>query len=178
MDRNAGLSSQRKGAIAAPQFRPGSFSEPLQLPFDCFVFSTPFKWESNVKLITLAAIAAFTATPVLAQTIQGEARADYHQAQADAERAQMQKENAQAEANNAAADAATSRAQSNVAQTDANDLQARANEAQSKADLAKNQANASQAEANTAQSQVDQAKADRDAALDRAAQARKTIKNY
>src|SRR5580704_15952125 len=176
MDRNAGLSPWQSGV--APQFCPGSFLEPPQPPRCCVVLSMPHTWESNVKLITLAAIAALTATPVLAQSIQDEqSRADYHQAKADAARAQMQKEDAQTQAGESAADAASAQAQANAAQSDASTLQARANAAQTQADVAQNQANTSKAQADSALSEADQARADRNAALDRAAEARNTIEN-
>ena len=56
-----------------------------------------------MKFLTIAAIAALTATPALTPALadsiaREQARADYHQAQADAARAQAQKEDAQAEA--------------------------------------------------------------------------------
>jgi hypothetical protein len=138
----------------------------------------PHTWESNVKLITLAAIATLAATPVIAQPIQDEqSRADYHQAKADAARAQMQKEDAKAQADSAQADAAGQQAQANAAQADASNLQARANAAQTQADVAQNQASTSQAQADSAKAQEEQARADRNAALDRAADARNTIEN-
>src|SRR5471032_663746 len=56
-----------------------------------------FKQENRMKFVTLAAIAALTATPVLADPVAREqAKADLHQAKADATRAQMQKEDAHA----------------------------------------------------------------------------------
>src|SRR4051812_23552310 len=62
------------------------------------------KQESRMKFVTLAAIAALTATPALTTSVladpvaREQAKADLHQARADATKAQMQKEAAQAEA--------------------------------------------------------------------------------
>ncbi len=91
-----------------------------------------------MRLITLAAIAALTATPVLADPIQEQSRADYHQAKADAERAQAAEcgKCFQAQAGASAADAASSQAQANAAQSDASTLQARAHAAKTQADVA------------------------------------------
>jgi hypothetical protein len=92
--------------------------------------SMPHTWESNVKLVTIAAIAALTATPVMAQTIQDEqSRADYHQAKADAARAQVQKDDAQAQASSAAADAASSQAQADASAAQADQARADRNAA-------------------------------------------------
>src|ERR1700761_3707813 len=166
MDRNAGLSDQWQGtAITRHNFAFGTSPVPAgtvatSAQVRCCLQAS-YTWESNVKLITLAAIAALSATPVMAQSIQDEqARADYHQAKADAERAQVQKEDAQAQAGSAASDAASAQAQANAAQADASNLQARANAAQTQADVAQNQANA-----------------ERNAALDRAAQARASVED-
>src|SRR5580698_6531023 len=183
MDRDAGLSAERQGAMSRatilPRHRHGFRREPPQPPPDCVVsFHASYTWESNVKLVTIAVIAALTATPVMAQTIQDEqSRADYHQAKADAARAQIQKDDAQAQASGAAADAASSQAQANAAQTAAANPQARADAAQTTASTAQQQANSSQAQADASAAQADQARADRNAALDRAAQARSTIEN-
>ena len=132
-----------------------------------------------MKFITLAAIAALTATPVMAQSIQDEqSRADYHQAKADAERAQIQKEDAQAQAGSAAADAASSQAQANAAQCRCQQVAGpgrcgedrRPNRPRTRPTLRRPKPTVRQA-------QADQARADRNAALDRAAEARTNIEN-
>jgi hypothetical protein len=132
--------------------------------------------ENNMKLATIAVFAALTATPVLADTIEREqARADLHQAKADAARSQEQKEDAQATASVAQSDAAGAQVQANAAQSDASTLQAQANAAQSQADAAKSQASTSQSVAENARASAAAAAANRDAALDRAADARATV---
>jgi hypothetical protein len=167
--------------IAAERFHGNSVSrflcrfpqEPLQLlPASLVSNPVPIQ-ESKMKFVALAALAAFAATPVLADSVVREqARADYHQAKADAARSQMQKEDAQDTAADAQVNAGSAQAQANAAQDDAASQQALANASKAKADVAQNQADASQAQAEGAQSEAAQAAANRDAALDRADDAR------
>ncbi|HEX2759330.1 MAG TPA: hypothetical protein VHM27_02405 [Rhizomicrobium sp.] len=113
---------------------------------------SPTSEEWKMKLVTIAAVAALAATPALADPFErAQARADLDQASTDAVRAEAQKEDAEAQAD--------------LARADASRLQA--------------QANAAQAEADTAQTRAEQADSDRQTALDRAADARDTIRdNY
>jgi hypothetical protein len=134
--------------------------------------------EYNMKLVTIAAIAAFAATPALADSITREqARADYHQSKADAAKAQIQKEDAQAEANAAQVDAVNNQAQANATQADADALKDAAATKQAQANSNQAKASIAQSQADSAQAQADQATASRDAALDRADAARDVAHN-
>ena len=85
-------------------------------------------------VITMAAVAALAATPVMADPVAREqAKADLHQARADAAKAQIQKEDAQAQASAAQADAANAQVQANAAQSDAGALKAEADATQAQA---------------------------------------------
>jgi hypothetical protein len=169
----------------------GSFSASVLTPFPlfprgttatslfpcCFLQANVLE-ESNMKLVTIAAIAAFAATPVLAQSVieREQARADYHQSRADAAKAQVQKEDAQAEANAAQVDAVNNQAQANATQADADTLKDAAATKQAQANSNQGKASIAQSQADSAQTQADQATANRDAALDRADAARDTAR--
>src|SRR6185437_10758061 len=179
MDWHAGLPADRQGAVTGcpidALFRlmvPRNLSRPV-LFLERFI-----RQENRMKLLTMAAVAALIASPVLADPIAREqAKADFHQSRADAAKAQMQKDDAQAQAADAQDSADSSQAQANAAQADADSLQKQADAAKAEANTAQSQANASQAEADTSLAQADQARADRNAAIDRAEAARDAVHN-
>ena len=132
-----------------------------------------------MKFVTVAAVAAFAAgTPVWADpVVKEQAKAEYHQAKADAITADRTEALSQEQANSASANAADAQVQADANQSDASALKAKARASQADANSAQAQASASQNEAINAQATADAAAAEKNAALDRAANARDVVRS-
>ena len=169
MDRDAGLSPQRQGAAIGPGRSSSLWQFGVAVPLrvshgtaatsaDCVVSSMPHTWESNMKLVTIAAIAALTATPVLADPIQEEQSRRITTRPRPMRHTPRSRRKMPRPRPSRPADAASSQAQANAAQADG---QQPAGPRQCGADRRlmppRNQANASQAQADSAQTQADQA---------------------